>query len=89
MSVTVDAKFPRVIKYDLANGDVVYGQTKTLDTIRINGVDLTVDPETVVTTEAADKVTYKFPLQSDDNTIDMEMTCELVIENKTLSFNIT
>lgn len=89
MSVTVDAKFPRVIKYDLANGDVVYGQTKTLDTIRINGVDLTVDPETVVTTEAADKVTYKFPLKSEDNTIDMEMTCELVIENNTLAFNIT
>ena len=89
MNVTVDAKFPRVIKYDLANGDVVYGQTKTLDTIRINGVDLTVDPETVVTTEAADKVTYKFPLKSEDNTIDMEMTCELVIENNTLAFNIT
>lgn len=89
MNVTVDAKFPRVIKYDLANGDVVYGQTKTLDTIRINGVDLTVDPETVVTTEAADKVTYKFPLKSADNTIDMEMTCELVIENNTLAFNIT
>ena len=89
MSVTVDAKFPRVIKYDLANGNVVYGQTKTLDTIRINGVDLTVDPETVVTTEAADKVTYKFPLKSEDNTIDMEMTCELVIENNTLAFNIT
>lgn len=89
MSVTVDAKFPRVIKYDLANGNVVYGQTKTLDTIRINGVDLTVDPETVVTTEVADKVTYKFPLKSEDNTIDMEMTCELVIENNTLAFNIT
>lgn len=89
MNVTVDAKFPRVIKYDLANGNVVYGQTKTLDTIRINGVDLTVDPETVVTTEAADKVTYKFPLKSEDNTIDMEMTCELVIENNTLAFNIT
>lgn len=89
MNVTVDAKFPRVIKYDLANGDVVYGQTKTLDTIRINGVDLTVDPEKVVTTEAADKVTYKFPLKSADNTIDMEMTCELVIENNTLAFNIT
>lgn len=89
MNVTVDAKFPRVIKYDLANGNVVYGQTKTLDTIRINGVDLTVDPEKVVTTEAADKVTYKFPLKSADNTIDMEMTCELVIENNTLAFNIT
>lgn len=89
MNVTVDAKFPRVIKYDLANGDVVYGQTKTLDTIRINGVDLTVDPEKVVTTEAADKVTYKFPLKSADNTIDMEMTCELVIDNNTLAFNIT
>lgn len=89
MNVTVDAKFPRVIKYDLANGNVVYGQTKTLDTIRINGVDLTVDPEKVVTTEAADKVTYKFPLKSEDNTIDMEMTCELVIENNTLAFNIT
>ena len=89
MNVTVDAKFPRVIKYELANGDVVYGQTKTLDTIRINGVDLTVDPEKVVTTEAADKVTYKFPLKSEDNTIDMEMTCELVIENNTLAFNIT
>lgn len=89
MNVTVDAKFPRVIKYNLANGNVVYGQTKTLDTIRINGVDLTVDPEKVVTTEAADKVTYKFPLKSADNTIDMEMTCELVIENNTLAFNIT
>lgn len=89
MNVTVDAKFPRVIKYNLANGDVVYGQTKTLDTIRINGVDLTVDPEKVVTTEAADKVTYKFPLKSADNTIDMEMTCELVIDNNTLAFNIT
>lgn len=89
MNVTVDAKFPRVIKYNLANGDVVYGQTKTLNTIRINGVDLTVDPEKVVTTEAADKVTYKFPLKSADNTIDMEMTCELVIDNNTLAFNIT
>lgn len=89
MNVTVDAKFPRVIKYNLKNGDVVYGQTKTLDTIRINGVDLTVDPEKVVTTEAADKVTYKFPLKSADNTIDMEMTCELVIDNNTLAFNIT
>lgn len=89
MNVTVDAKFPRVIKYNLANGNVVYGQTKTLDTIRINGVDLTVDPEKVVTTEAADKVTYKFPLKSADNTIDMEMTCELVIDNNTLAFNIT
>ena len=89
MNVTVDAKFPRVIKYDLANGNVVYGQTKTLDTIITNGVDLTVDPEKVVTTEAADKVTYKFPLKSADNTIDMEMTCELVIENNTLAFNIT
>ncbi len=88
MSVTVDAKFPRVIKYDLANGNVVYGQTKTLDTIRINNVDIKVNPDDVVSTHTPDKIEYKFPLKSEENNIDMVMTSTISIENNTLSFNI-
>lgn len=91
MNVLVDAKFPRVISYEMKNinNTVVYGQTKTLDTIRINGVDIKVNPDEVTTTQAADKVTYQFPLKSEANNIDMVMTCELVIKDNTLAFNIT
>lgn len=91
MNVLVDAKFPRVISYEMKNinNTVVYGQTKTLDTIRINGVDIKVNPDEVTTTQAADKVTYQFPLKSEANNIDMVMTCELAIKDNTLAFNIT
>lgn len=91
MNVILDAKFPRVISYEMKNIDntIVYGQNKTLDTIRINGVEIAVNFDDVTTTQAADKVTYTIPLKSEENNIDMVMTCNLTILNNTLSFNIT
>ncbi|WP_113672362.1 endo-alpha-N-acetylgalactosaminidase family protein [Vallitalea guaymasensis] len=39
MTVIIDKNFPRVEKYQMASGEVMYGQESSLDSIKINGVN--------------------------------------------------
>lgn len=90
MDVTVDTAFPRVIQYDMKtgtdSGKVFHGQTKKLDTITINGVDV---KPTVASTKTSDRIEYVLTVLDAENGIDAVITCELVVKDNTLEFNIT
>lgn len=90
MDVRIDRNFPRVVDYTMKTGDaagkVFYGQTSTLDTLRINNVDVI---PTVTSEIGADRATYVMTVKDEANNIDAVLTAELVVEKNTLAFNIT
>ena len=51
MDVCVAESFPRVIRYEMKEGElagkVFYGQTEEINTIRINGIDIALDAGSV------------------------------------------
>lgn len=89
MKVGIDDKFPRAIIYEMTNdfaGSKFYGQTETLDTIKINGV--AVKPE-VIFSQTEDTATYIMKVKDDTNNIDAELTAKLIVEGNSLTFKIT
>lgn len=90
MDVTIDPEFPRVIKYTMKQGadagKYLYGQVEELNTIRINGIEIT---PTIATSLTDSKATYVMTVRDDMNGINAVITAELVVEANTLAFNIT
>ncbi len=86
MTVSVAKAFPYIIQYDL-DGKVFYGQTAEINTIKINGTAIAVDPDDITTTFTDKKATYVMHLTATN--IDCEITAEISVDKNTASFDIT
>ncbi|WP_461815657.1 endo-alpha-N-acetylgalactosaminidase family protein [Faecalimonas sp.] len=93
MDVFVAKHFPSVAKYVMKdeknNGKVFYGQTKAIDTIKINDVAIKLEKNNVKATFAKDKATYEMNLKTADGKIDAVITAELKVKKNELHFDIT
>lgn len=93
MDVFVAKKFPSVVRYEMKDkankGKVFYGQTKEIDTVKINNVAIKLGKDDVKTTFANDKATYVMKLKTADGKIDAEITAELKVKKNELHFDIT
>lgn len=93
MDVFVAKKFPSVVRYEMKDkankGKVFYGQTKVIDTVKINDVAIKLGKDDVKTTFANDKATYVMKLKTVDGKIDAEITAELKVKKNEVHFDIT
>lgn len=92
MDVYVSRTFPSVVKYEMKGnlkGKTFYGQTDAINTVKINGVDVKVDPEDVKATFDGATATYVMDVKDEANHIDAKITAELKAEANQLAFNIT
>ena len=92
MDVFVAKKFPSVVKYEMKGknqGKVFYGQTKAIDTVKINNVAIKLGKDDVKATFDDNKATYVMKLKTADGKIDAEITAELKVKKNELHFDIT
>ena len=94
MDVFVAKNFPSVVRYEMKDkankGKVFYGQTKAINTVKINDVAIKLSKDDVKATFADDKATYVIKLKADgDKKVDAEITAELKVKKNQLHFDIT
>ena len=93
MDVYVAKNFPSVVKYEMKKGDLngktFYGQTSTINTVRINGTDVKLSKGDVKATIKGDKATYEMTVKNEEKHIDAVLTAELTAKDNTVSFEIT
>lgn len=89
MNVELNANFPSVRKYELGN-KTMFGQTKNINTMRINGVDIKVNKDDVSFKKEGDsKAIYTMHIKDEANHVDAFVTAELVVDGNKLHFAIT
>lgn len=89
MKVELNSKFPSVRKYELGS-KTMFGQTKNINTMKINGVDIKVDEDDVTFQKEGDsKAIYTMHIHDDANHVDAKVTAELIVDGNKLHFNIT
>lgn len=92
MDVLVAKNFPSVVKYEMKGdnkGKTFYGQTKAIDTVKINDVAIKLGKDNVKAEFGKDKATYVMKLKTEDGKIDAEITAELKVKKNELHFDIT
>lgn len=91
MKVAIDPKFPRVMQYELltgeAAGETFLGQTKELNTIKINGRNIT--PVLNSFDKADDKAVYKMSLTDGSSSIALDMEVTVSVAENDLTWKIT
>lgn len=87
MTVEVGKNFPYIIQYNL-DGKVFYGQTETINTIRVNGQSIAVGEGEVKTSFSDTKAVYEMTLKSGED-VDCVITAEITVDKNTASFDIT
>ena len=93
MDVCVAESFPRVIRYEMKEGElagkVFYGQTEEINTIRINGIDIALDAGSVNAEFSENQAVYTMTVKDEENCIDAVITAKLTVEDNIVSFDIT
>ncbi|GKX30865.1 hypothetical protein SH1V18_33450 [Vallitalea longa] len=83
MTVFVDMNFPRIEKYQMATGEIMYGQEETLDSIKINGTMY--HPEVGFNKSDDNEAEYVLDIAD----IDVSITAKLEVVDNKLFFDIT
>lgn len=92
MQVQLKRNFPSVYKYIMTSkgGKVMYGQTKDVRDVSINGTKVTLSDANVTMKKNSDtKATYTLTVRDDAKHINVVLTAEITVEANTLHFNIT
>lgn len=90
MDVQVAKNFPYIVQYDMKGelaGKTFLGQTKEINTIKINGTAIQVGEDAIKTTFTDTKATYEMTLKADN--IDCVITAEITADKNTAAFDIT
>lgn len=90
MSVQVARNFPSIVQYDMKgalNGKTFYGQPERINTIKINGVSISLGKEDVKPTFTDKTATYEMTLKGEN--VDCVITAVISVEGNTASFDIT
>ncbi|OTA26042.1 serine protease [Alloscardovia macacae] len=92
MDVAVKTNFPSVYQYTMKklDGRVLYGQTKDVRTVNINGTDVQLaDGDVKFTKVSETKATYELTVQNAAKHVDAVVTVDLGVEANKLHLNVT
>ena len=87
MDVVIDKQFPRVLKYTFKdNGDTMWAQARGINTLEVNGTQVTVDTEQVQCEVSADSAVYTIPVNGGG--VEAVITATLKVEDNIVSFDV-
>ena len=87
MDVVIDKQFPRVQKYTFKdNGDTMWAQARGINTLEVNGTQVTVDTEQVQCEVYADSAVYTIPVNGGG--VEAVITATLKVEDNIISFDV-
>lgn len=87
MDVVIDKQFPRVQKYTFKdNGDTMWAQARGINTLEVNGTQVTVDTEQVQCEVYADSAVYTIPVNGGG--VEAVITATLKVEDNIVSFDV-
>lgn len=87
MDVVIDKQFPRVQKYTFKdNGDTMWAQARGINTLEVNGTQVTVDTEQVQCEVSADSAVYTIPVNGGG--VEAVITATLKVEDNIVSFDV-
>ncbi|WP_140489638.1 endo-alpha-N-acetylgalactosaminidase family protein [Bifidobacterium sp. UTBIF-68] len=90
MEVQVKQNFPAVLQYTMADGKVMYGQTKDVRTVQINGTNIELaDDDVTFKKVSATEATYTLKVKDEAKKIDAVITVEIKVEKNQLHLNVT
>ena len=87
MDVVIDKQFPRVQKYTFKdNGDTMWAQARGINTLEVNGTQVTVDTEQVQCEVSADSAVYTIPVNGGG--VEAVITATMKVEDNIVSFDV-
>ena len=87
MDVVIDKQFPRVQKYTFKdNGDTMWAQARGINTLEVNGTQVTVDTEQLQCEVSADSAVYTIPVNGGG--VEAVITATLKVEDNIVSFDV-
>ncbi|MBT1174176.1 FIVAR domain-containing protein [Bifidobacterium sp. LC6] len=90
MEVQIKKSFPSVLQYTLTNGKVMYGQTKDVRTVEINGTNIELTDDDVTFKKVSDtEATYTLKVKDEAKKIDAVITVQITVKANQLHLNVT
>ena len=87
MDVVIDKQFPRVQKYTFKdNDDTMWAQARGINTLKVNGTQVTVDTEQVQCDVSADSAVYTIPVSGGG--VEAVITATLKVEDNIVRFDV-
>lgn len=90
MEVQIKKNFPSVLQYTMTDGKVMYGQTKDVRTVEINGTNIKLGDDDVTFKKVSDtEATYTLKVKNEEKKIDAVITVQIKVEANQLHLNVT
>lgn len=89
MEVQIKKNFPSVLQYTMTDGKVMYGQSKDVRTVGINGTNIELgDDDVTFKKVSGTEATYTLKVK-DEAKIDAVITVQITVKANQLHFNVT
>ncbi|MCH4837852.1 endo-alpha-N-acetylgalactosaminidase family protein [Bifidobacterium longum] len=91
MEVQIKKNFPSVLQYTMTDGKVMYGQSKDVRTVEINGTNIELGDDDVTFKKVSDtEATYTLKVKDEaKKKIDAVITVQITVKANQLHFNVT
>ncbi|MBL3899185.1 FIVAR domain-containing protein [Bifidobacterium longum subsp. suis] len=90
MEVQIKKNFPSVLQYTMTDGKVMYGQSKDVRTVEINGTNIELGDDDVTFKKVSDtEATYTLKVKDEAKKIDAVITVQITVKANQLHFNVT
>lgn len=90
MEVQIKKNFPSVLQYTMTDGKVMYGQSKDVRTVEINGANIELGDDDVTFKKVSDtEATYTLKVKDEAREIDAVITVQITVKANQLHFNVT
>ena len=90
MEVQIKKNFPSVLQYTMTDGKVMYGQTKDVRTVEINGTNIELTDDDVTFKKVSDtEATYTLKVKDEAKKIDAVITVQITVKANQLHLNVT
>ena len=90
MEVQIKKNFPSVLQYTMTDGKVMYGQSKDVRTVEINGTNIELgDDDVTFKKVSGTEATYTLKVKDEAKKIDAVITVQITVKANQLHFNVT
>lgn len=90
MEVQIKKNFPSVLQYTMTDGKVMYGQSKDVRTVKINGTNIELgDDDVTFKKVSGTEATYTLKVKDEAKKIDAVITVQITVKANQLHFNVT
>ena len=90
MEVQIKKNFPSVLQYTMTDGKVMYGQSKDVRTVEINGTNIELGDDDVTFKKVSDtEATYTLKVKDEAKKIDAVITVQITVKANQLHLNVT